>query len=147
MVWVLLGPLAPIIAPQLGLTPAGKGFMVAVPTLAGAVLRLVNGLLVDRIGPKTTGTIGQVIVISGLSPAWFFGVDSYAGTLAVGVVPRFAGQLCRRAAHGLALVSARAPGKGDGRCRDGQIGGRCWRRFLPRHSPGSLAGTASSASP
>jgi NNP family nitrate/nitrite transporter-like MFS transporter len=91
MVWVLLGPLAPIIAQDLGLTPAQKGFMVAVPTLAGAVLRLVNGLLVDRIGPKTTGAIGQLIVISGLLTAWYFGIDSYAGTLAVGVILGFAG--------------------------------------------------------
>ncbi len=91
MVWVLLGPLAPIISKELGLTPAQKGFMVAVPTLAGAILRLVNGLLVDRIGPKTTGAIGQVIVIAGLLSAWYFGIDSYEGTLAVGVILGFAG--------------------------------------------------------
>ena len=91
MVWVMLGPLAPIIAKDLALDPAQKGLMVAVPTLAGAVLRLVNGLLVDRIGPKTTGTIGQVIVIAGLLAAWFLGVSTYEGTLAVGVVLGFAG--------------------------------------------------------
>ncbi|MGY4398159.1 NNP family nitrate/nitrite transporter-like MFS transporter [Sphingomonas sp. UYAg733] len=91
MVWVLLGPLAPIIASDLGLTPAQKGLMVAVPTLAGAILRLVNGVLVDRIGPKRTGTIGQVIVIGGLTTAWVLGVNSYGGTLAVGVVLGFAG--------------------------------------------------------
>jgi NNP family nitrate/nitrite transporter-like MFS transporter len=91
MVWVLLGPLAPIISKDLGLTPAQKGLMVAVPTLAGAVLRLVNGLLVDKIGPKRTGAIGQVIVIIGLLAAWSFGVNSFEGTLAVGVVLGFAG--------------------------------------------------------
>lgn len=91
MVWVMLGPLAPIIAKDLALDPAQKGLMVAVPTLAGAVLRLVNGLLVDRIGPKTTGAIGQVIVIAGLLAAWLFGVSTYEGTLAVGLVLGFAG--------------------------------------------------------
>ncbi len=91
MVWVLLGPLAPIISKQLALDPAQKGFMVALPTLAGAVLRLVNGLLVDRIGPKKTGAIGQVIVIAGLACAWFFGISTYGGTLALGVVLGFAG--------------------------------------------------------
>lgn len=91
MVWVLLGPLAPIISKEMGLTPAQKGLMVAVPTLAGAVLRLVNGLLVDRIGPKTTGAVGQAIVIIGLMTAWFFGVNSYEGTLALGVILGFAG--------------------------------------------------------
>jgi NNP family nitrate/nitrite transporter-like MFS transporter len=91
MVWVLLGPLAPIIASDLGLDPAEKGLMVAVPTLAGAVLRLVNGLLVDRIGPKRVGAISQLVVIAGLAVAWSFGVASYAGTLAIGVILGFAG--------------------------------------------------------
>ncbi|WP_293880407.1 NarK/NasA family nitrate transporter [Sphingomonas sp.] len=91
MVWVLLGPLAPIISKDLGLSPAEKGLMVAVPTLAGAVLRLVNGMLVDKVGPKKTGAIGQLIVISGLLTGWFFGVHSFQGTLAIGVVLGFAG--------------------------------------------------------
>ncbi|MFA7585982.1 MAG: nitrate/nitrite transporter [Novosphingobium sp.] len=91
MVWVLLGPLAPVIAQELGLDPAQKGMMVAVPTLAGAVLRLVNGLLVDRIGQKLTGTISQLVVIVGLAIAWRFGVSNYAGALALGVVLGFAG--------------------------------------------------------
>lgn len=91
MVWVLLGPLAPDIAKELGLGPAEKGLMVAVPTLAGAILRLANGLLVDRIGPKMTGAIGQVIVMLGLFIAWFMGVNTFAGTLAVGVILGFAG--------------------------------------------------------
>ena len=91
MVWVMLGPLAPDISAELGLEPAQKGLMVAVPTLAGAILRLVNGLLVDRIGPKMTGAIGQVIVIAGLFVAWFMGVNSFAGTLALGLILGFAG--------------------------------------------------------
>jgi NNP family nitrate/nitrite transporter-like MFS transporter len=91
MVWVLLGPLGPDIAASLGLTPAQKGLMVATPTLAGAILRLVNGLLVDRIGPKRSGAISQIIVIAGLATAWSVGVSSFAGTLALGVVLGFAG--------------------------------------------------------
>jgi NNP family nitrate/nitrite transporter-like MFS transporter len=91
MVWVLLGPLAPEIARTLALTPAEKGLMVATPTLAGAILRVVNGLLVDRIGPKRSGTISQVIVIAGLLTAWLMGVTSFAGTLALGIVLGFAG--------------------------------------------------------
>ena len=91
MVWVILGPLAPDIARDLALTPAEKGLMVAVPTLAGALLRVVNGLLVDRIGPKLSGAISQVIVIAGLLTAWMLGVNSFAGTLALGVILGFAG--------------------------------------------------------
>jgi NNP family nitrate/nitrite transporter-like MFS transporter len=91
MVWVLLGPLAPLISKDLHLSPAQKGFMVAVPTLAGALLRIVNGLLVDRIGPKRTGAIGQLIVIGGLFSAYVLGVDSFGGTIALGVILGFAG--------------------------------------------------------
>ena len=91
MVWVILGPLAPIIALQLHLDPAQKGMMVAIPTLAGAVLRLVNGLAVDRVGPKLTGTINQIVVMTGLATAWWLGVSTYQGTLALGVVLGFAG--------------------------------------------------------
>ncbi|MDO7834567.1 nitrate/nitrite transporter [Sphingobium sp. HBC34] len=91
MVWVLLGPLAPMIAKTLALTPAEKGLMVATPTLAGALLRVVNGLLVDRIGPKMAGAISQVIVIAGLFTAWILGVNSFGGTLALGVILGFAG--------------------------------------------------------
>ena len=91
MVWVLLGPLAPIISKDLGLNAGQKGLMVALPTLAGAVLRIVNGLLGDRIGPKRTGAISQIVVIVGLFCAWHFGIHSFEGTLALGVVLGFAG--------------------------------------------------------
>lgn len=47
MVWVLLGPLGVHIAKDLGLTPSEKGMMVAVPVLAGAVMRVFMGLLMD----------------------------------------------------------------------------------------------------
>ncbi|HZV57106.1 MAG TPA: nitrate/nitrite transporter [Sphingobium sp.] len=91
MVWVLLGPLAPEIAKTLALTPAEKGLMVATPTLMGALLRVVNGLLVDRIGPKLSGTLSQLIVIAGLFTAWLLGVNSFGGTLVLGVILGFAG--------------------------------------------------------
>lgn len=91
MVWVLLGPLGVAIAKSFHLSPAQKGFMVAVPVLAGAVLRLVNGVLVDRIGPKRTGIIGQIIVMLGLFAAWFLGVHSYNQVLLLGVVLGVAG--------------------------------------------------------
>lgn len=91
MVWVILGPLGVAIAKDFGLTPAQKGFMVAVPVLSGALLRLGAGLLVDHIGPKKTGIIGQLIVLGGLLVAWFLGVHSYHQVLALGVVLGVAG--------------------------------------------------------
>ena len=91
MVWVLLGPLAPDIAAQLGLDPARKGLMVALPTLAGAVLRILLGLLVDRIGPKLTGALAQIVVIVGLLFAYAIGVSTFAGIVALGLLLGVAG--------------------------------------------------------
>jgi NNP family nitrate/nitrite transporter-like MFS transporter len=84
MVWVLLGPLGVQIAKDLGLTHAQKGMMVATPVLAGAILRLFMGVLVDHLKPKLAGAIGQVIVIVALFFAWYFGIHSYAQALILG---------------------------------------------------------------
>ena len=91
MVWVLLGPLGVAIAGDLGLSPAQKGLMVAVPLLAGAFLRLVMGVLVDHIGPKRTGIIGQLVVLAGLGAAWLLGVNDYSQVLLLGIVLGVAG--------------------------------------------------------
>jgi NNP family nitrate/nitrite transporter-like MFS transporter len=91
MVWVLLGPLGVQIANELHLDAAQKGLMVAVPILAGALLRVVNGVLVDRIGPKRTGMIGQTIVLVGLLVAWLHGLNSYPQVLLLGIVLGVAG--------------------------------------------------------
>ncbi|WP_220807439.1 nitrate/nitrite transporter [Noviherbaspirillum aridicola] len=91
MVWVLLGPLAVQISGDLGLTPAQKGLMVATPLLAGALLRIVMGVLVDHLRPKKAGVIGQVIVIAALAWAWLGNLDSYQAMLTLGVLLGFAG--------------------------------------------------------
>ncbi len=91
MVWVLLGPLAVQIATDLNLTPAQKGLMVATPVLAGALLRIVMGVLVDQIKPKNAGTIGQIIVIASLLIAWLHGLQTFQHTLMLGIGLGFAG--------------------------------------------------------
>ena len=91
MVWVILGPLGVAIAKDFNLDPAQKGFMVAVPVLAGALLRLVAGVLVDHIGPKKTGILAQLIVLAGLAAAWLLGVGSYHQVLALGILLGVAG--------------------------------------------------------
>ncbi len=91
MVWVMLGPLAVQIAQDLNLTPAQKGLMVATPVLAGALLRIVMGVLVDHLKPKKAGVIGQVIVIAALLTAWFLGVHTYTQVLMLGIVLGVAG--------------------------------------------------------
>ncbi len=91
MAWVLLGPMAVLIAKDLGLNDAQKGLLVAVPLLAGAAFRVVNGVLVDTLQPRLTGIISQLVVIAGLLTAWYFGVHTYTGILMVGVVLGVAG--------------------------------------------------------
>jgi NNP family nitrate/nitrite transporter-like MFS transporter len=91
MVWVLLGPLGVAIAAEFNLDPAQKGMMVAVPVLSGALLRLVAGVMVDRIGPKRTGLIAQLVVLAGLAAAWLLGVHNYHQVLALGVLLGVAG--------------------------------------------------------
>jgi len=91
MVWVLLGPMAVLIAHDLNLTPGQKGLMVAVPVLAGAILRIVNGVLVGQLHPRLAGIIMQLIVIAGLIGAWLTGVHSFQQVLLLGVVLGVAG--------------------------------------------------------
>lgn len=91
MVWVLLGPLGVAVAKQLHLDPAHKGLMVATPVLAGAALRVVLGLLVDRYKARRVGIGAQITVVAGLLAAWAIGIDSFAGTLALGCVLGLAG--------------------------------------------------------
>jgi MFS transporter, NNP family, nitrate/nitrite transporter len=91
MVWVILGPLGVQIAHALQLTPAHKGLMVATPVLAGALLRIVMGLLVDHIKPKKTGILGQLIVMGALATAWLSGVQTFQGVLFLGAALGFAG--------------------------------------------------------
>ncbi len=91
MTWVLLGPLGVAIARDLSLNAAQKGLMVATPVLAGAFLRVVLGLLVDRYQPKRVGIGAQIVVIAGLLLAWSVGIHSYGGTLLLGIVLGLAG--------------------------------------------------------
>jgi MFS transporter, NNP family, nitrate/nitrite transporter len=91
MVWTVLGPLGAQIGETLKLSPEQKGLMVAVPILSGAILRILLGLLVDRIGAKNAGIMAQIIVIAGLAAAWNFGLPSFAAVLLMGVVLGFAG--------------------------------------------------------
>ncbi|MES2238483.1 MAG: nitrate/nitrite transporter [Pseudomonadota bacterium] len=91
MVWVILGPLGVQIAQDLQLTHAQRGLMVATPVLAGAILRLFMGLMVDHLKPKLTGAIGQVIVMAALFYAWQVGIHSYEQTLVFGLFLGVAG--------------------------------------------------------
>lgn len=86
MIWVLLGPLAVQIGTALHLDPAQKGFMVALPVLAGALLRIVGGFAVDQFGARVTAIVAQLIVIAGLAVVGIVGITSYHEVLAIGLL-------------------------------------------------------------
>jgi NNP family nitrate/nitrite transporter-like MFS transporter len=90
-VWVLLGPLAILIAQDLHLNAGEKGLMVAIPVLAGAVLRVVNGILVGQWNARRIAIVMQLVVIAGLLAAWWLGVHSLPQVLALGIVLGVAG--------------------------------------------------------
>jgi NNP family nitrate/nitrite transporter-like MFS transporter len=86
-----MGPLAVQIAHDLNLTASQKGMMVATPLLAGAVLRIVMGVLVDYLQPKKAGMIGPLIVMGGLTSAGLIELDTYQSVLAFGLMLGVAG--------------------------------------------------------
>src|SRR5579859_5638107 len=91
MVWTVLGPLSNHIQETLKLNSQQAGFMVAVPLLGGALLRIALGLLVDRIGAKNTGVLAQLVVIASLAWDWLSGLNGFAAVLFLGAMLGFAG--------------------------------------------------------
>jgi NNP family nitrate/nitrite transporter-like MFS transporter len=90
MVWVLLGVLGVYVSKEFGLSPAQKGLMAALPILGGSLARFPMGLLVDRLGPKKTGILGQLIVMIPLLWAWQSGT-SFPQVMALGLLLGVAG--------------------------------------------------------
>ncbi|MDJ1156996.1 nitrate/nitrite transporter [Chelatococcus sp. SYSU_G07232] len=91
MAWVALGPLIIYITAGMNLPVEDKFTLVAIPVLAGALLRVPLGTIADHIGSKRTGVIAQVLVI--LATAWvlFFGLGSPAAIAIFGLTLGIAG--------------------------------------------------------
>src|SRR5215831_20712516 len=83
MVWVLIGALANSISRDFGLNDAAKGFLVGVPLLGGALMRVLLGLSTDRWGARFTGILGLALTIPPLLMGWLW-ADSFAKLLLVG---------------------------------------------------------------
>jgi NNP family nitrate/nitrite transporter-like MFS transporter len=90
MVWVLIGALALSIREEFGLDARQNAFLIAVPILGGALLRLVLGLLTDRIGARRTGLIGLSLTLGPLLLGWLW-ADSFAKMTLVGLLLGVAG--------------------------------------------------------
>jgi len=90
-IWVLNGAMGPFISQNFHLSPAQIGFMVSVPTLAGAFMRFPLGVISQYIGRKNSAII--IALLYG-----FFFVHTYHDVLAMGVLLGIAG-----ASFGVAL--------------------------------------------
>ena len=97
MVWTMLGPLSTEIAEALALngfimSASQKATLLSLPILSGAILRIVLGFGVDKLGAKLTALISQAIVISALITAYSMGDSiTYNALLIVALGLGFAG--------------------------------------------------------
>ena len=96
-IWVLNGAMGPFISQQFHLSPAQIGFMVSVPTLAGAFMRFPLGVLSQYIGRKNAAVVEMSTIIIALLYGYLF-VHTYHTVLAMGVLLGIAG-----ASFGVAL--------------------------------------------
>ena len=86
-VWLLFGPLAPYMGPKLHLSPVMLGFLVAVPVLSGAILRIPLGYLYQALNGRRIALMG--IALSAVTPLYFLlqhGAPSFTVLLVLGVL-------------------------------------------------------------
>ena len=97
MVWTMLGPLSTEISEALAITghimTAGeKATLLSLPILSGAILRIVLGFGVDKLGAKLTAILSQIVVIAALLTAYLMGdTITYDALLIVALGLGFAG--------------------------------------------------------
>ena len=96
-IWVLNGAMGPFISQNFHLSPAQIGFMVSVPTLAGAFMRFPLGVLSQYIGRKNAAIVEMSAIVIALLYGFVF-VHTYHDVLAMGVLLGIAG-----ASFGVAL--------------------------------------------
>jgi NNP family nitrate/nitrite transporter-like MFS transporter len=70
MLWVLIGALGIPLAEAAQLSPAQKGFVVAIPILTGSLLRIAVGMFTDRFGGKRVGIALLAFLFLPLALAW-----------------------------------------------------------------------------
>jgi NNP family nitrate/nitrite transporter-like MFS transporter len=90
MIWVLIGALGVFIAQDFALSATLKGFVVALPILAGSLLRLPIGIAADRFGAKSIGALGLFLTLLPLLMGWLY-ARSLGGLVVVGLLLGIAG--------------------------------------------------------
>jgi NNP family nitrate/nitrite transporter-like MFS transporter len=70
MTWVLLGPLAPFLREDLGLTATQQGLVTAIPLLGGSLFRPLLGALADLMGGRRTAVLGMALTLGTLAAGW-----------------------------------------------------------------------------
>ena len=90
MLWVLIGALGISIAEQLGLSPAQRGVLVALPILSGSLLRIPLGSLSDRWGARRVGGAMLAFLALPLSLGWLLSA-SWPSMVAIGLMLGTAG--------------------------------------------------------
>src|SRR5579863_7244594 len=85
-VWVMFGPLAPFIHKDIAMTPAEQGFLVAVPVLGAAILRVTLGNLYQAYDGRRVALFG--VLLSAVPPVALLllpAAPSYTLLLVLGV--------------------------------------------------------------
>lgn len=85
MAWTALGPLIVYITKNMNLAVDEKFTLVAIPVLAGALLRIPLGVTADIIGPKKTGAIAQMVVMAACAVVAYFGLPTKGAVELFGV--------------------------------------------------------------
>jgi MFS transporter, NNP family, nitrate/nitrite transporter len=84
-VWVMLGPLAPFIGKSITMTPAEQGFLVAVPVLSAAVLRVTLGNLFQSYDGRRLALMGIALSAIPSCALLLLPAPSYTMLLVLGI--------------------------------------------------------------
>ena len=89
-IWMLFGALANAIVADFPIASWEKGLLVGTPILSGAILRLVLGVMGDRIGTRRTALLGMALTSLPLVLGWLW-AESFGEILLVGLLLGVAG--------------------------------------------------------
>jgi NNP family nitrate/nitrite transporter-like MFS transporter len=90
VVWLSIGALGVAISADFSLSATQKGFLVAVPLLGGAILRVIVGPMADHWGAKRVGLYLSSLQVLALFLGWRWGMN-FCAMLGIGLLLGCAG--------------------------------------------------------